>query len=233
MVRTLSVLLALCVACEAFQSPEALAQGVPSPYSFVEEAQSAGVFAGYVSADAGQFGFGPTGGVAYGARYGIEVSGPLGLDGVFTFFPTQRDVIDPRRQVGNRKVAEANAELFMVDARFRFNLTGRRAWHSLSPYLFAGGGVAYNGAGDRPEDQAVPSEARFEFGTEFLGVLGAGVRLITGDRFQLRGEGHLTLWQLETPDAFEDPDLDPDFAVSPSAEWVNNGALTVGIGYRF
>lgn len=210
---------------------EVRAQQIPSPYVYLEKGQEAGAFVGHVAADAGRFGFGPQSGLAMGGRYGIEVSGPFGLEGAAVYFPTTRDVINPRRAEGDRKVDEAELSIVVIDARLRFGLTGRRTWHGINPFLIAGGGIAFDIAGDQAEDQKIEPTDRFDFGTAFLGVLGGGVRVALGERFFLRGDAHLTLWQLDTPEGFEDPDL--EFEAVPKSEWVNNTVLAVGLSYRF
>ena len=56
------------------------AQTIPSPFTYVERKQEFGLFGGYLDAQTGRFGFGPSGGLLSGARYGLELSGPLALE---------------------------------------------------------------------------------------------------------------------------------------------------------
>src|SRR5690606_1542575 len=72
------------------------AQSIPSPYEFIEQRQEAGLFGGTAHAVPGRFGFGPDQGMVYGARYGVDLSGPFGIEGVVSYLPTTRAVIDPR-----------------------------------------------------------------------------------------------------------------------------------------
>ena len=207
------------------------AQQIPSPYRYLERSQEAGPFIAYLDPDPGQFELGPRKSVAYGARYGLEISGPFGLEGAVAYSPSTRDVINPRLAAGNRKVGEADMTLLLIDVRLRFGLTGRRTWHRLAPYVVAGGGMGFDLAGDQVGDAANASADRFELGTTFLGTLGTGVRVALSERLFARGDIQLTLWQLDTPEGFQDPEL--DFESVPNNQWVSNRVFSVGLSYRF
>jgi hypothetical protein len=210
---------------------QAVAQTVPSPYRFVETRQEAGAFVGWLDASVGRFGLGPRSGVLYGLRYGLDVSGPFGLEGAVSYVPTSRDIIDPRRPEGDRVRGEGDASLIVMDARLRFSLTGRRTWNGLSPFLFAGAGGAIDVAGDPEADQLLREEDRFDYGFALLGTLGGGVRWMVAEDFLLRADAHLTLWQLDTPEGFFDTSL--ELEAPPQVEWANNGVITLGLAYRF
>ena len=61
-----------------------------------------------------------------GVRWGLDLSGPLGLEAVGSWVSTTRDVINPRRQEGDRKVGEAD----VVHAKGRRRLGRIRGWSS-------------------------------------------------------------------------------------------------------
>ena len=73
---------------------------------FLETRQEVSVFAGSMSPGTGRFGYGPQSGTSFGARYGITLGGPFGLEGAVTFLPTDRAIIDPGRAEGDFKVGE-------------------------------------------------------------------------------------------------------------------------------
>lgn len=210
------------------------AQEIPSPYRFIETAHEAGGFAGFVDAGTGRLGLGPDGGPAYGVRYAIELSGPFSIEGVGTTVSSSRDVLDPRRSEGDRKVGEADVLLTTVDARLKFSLTGRRTWRGLSPHALAGVGLGFDFAGDAPAetDDGFREQDRFEFGTSFLGLVGLGTRWLPGDRWQFRVDGTLNLWQVETPDGWQELESELE-APPPESEWVNGLGLTFGVSYRW
>jgi hypothetical protein len=206
-------------------------QSIPSPYRFIETAQEAGPFFGAAQASPGELNLGPQSGPLVGMRYGIDVSGPFGLEGAVSYLPTTRVVIDPRRAPVDRARGEVDVSMLVAEARLRFSLTGRRTWHSLSPFLFVGGGGAFDVASRPALEEQLRAEDRFDFGFAFLGVLGGGTRWMVLERFLLRLDAQLTLWQLDTPDGFQDQSL--GLGVTPTGEWVNNAMFTFGFAYRF
>lgn len=207
------------------------AQVIPSPFEFLEKRQEAGVFLGQMAPGVGRFGYGPKSSLALGARYGIHLSGPFGLEAVGTMLPTDRDLIDPGRDEGDRVIGDVPATLISLDGRLRFSLTGDRTWHGVAPFLFTGGGLVFDVAGDDEAEEDLLADDRFEFGTSFLGLLGGGLRWFPGDRLVVRFEGALSLWQLKSPRGFRDPER--EFEGVEEKEWVSGPSFSVGIGFRF
>ncbi len=209
----------------------ARAQTIPSPYTYIEQKQDVGVFAGYVSAATGQFGYGPAGGTAFGARYGLQLAGPLSLEGVLGLVDGTRDVVSPSRPAGDRVVGKANVSIVSIDARLKLSATGARAWHELQPFLVIGGGVAWDARGEAPADALVDPDEVFSFRPTFLGTVGAGGRWFATDRFGLRTDGTFSLWKLHTPSGFGDPLL--GLGAVPQGEWVRAFSLTASLFYRW
>ncbi|MGM0668508.1 MAG: hypothetical protein ACQET1_02260 [Gemmatimonadota bacterium] len=206
-------------------------QSIPSPYRFLETRQEVDVFLGTMSPGTGRFDLGPQPGTALGARYGINVAGPFGLEGVVTYLPTERSIIDPGRAEGDFKVGEMPSDVVMLDARLRFALTGNRTWHGLAPFVLAGGGVAFDAAGGDEDQEILLADDRFKFGTSFVGMLGGGARWFPGERFFFRADALLFLWQLKTPRGFTDPER--AFEGVEEKEWVSGPSFSVGFGIRF
>lgn len=211
----------------------AAAQSIPSPYRFIEKGQSLGIFAGYENADPGRFDLGPKPGLMVGARYSVEVGGPVGLDLMASAFPTRRDVINPAQLAGNRVIEEAETTIVSAEARFRFTFTGRRTWNRLAPYVYIGAGIGFDVQGDQEEDQLLTPEDRFDFGTKFLGTAGAATRIFITERIAARVEAGLRLYQVDTPVGFLDTERGLDLGVVPEDEWVNSATLSVGLSYLF
>lgn len=224
--------LALATAALLPAAPAA-AQSIPSPYRFIEKGQSAGVLLTYENAEPGRFDLGPRPGISVGARYSVEVSGPVGLDLQASAFPTTRNVINPARLEGDRVIDEAEMTLISAEARFRFTLTGRRSWNRLAPFVFLGAGIAFDIQGDQQEDQALQEADRFDFGTKFLGSAGAATRIFITDRIVGRVEAGLRLYQVDTPSGFLDTTRELDLGTVPEDEWVNSATLSLGISYLF
>jgi len=205
------------------------AQTIPSPYRFLDSKQEAGVFGGYISPSTGRFGFGPGPAPAWGARYGINFSGPFGLDATVTHSPSQRDIVDPGRVEGDRVVGEVQSHLVMIDGRLRFSLTGDRTWHGFSPFVGVGGGLIFDAANDESDAELILADDRFNFGTSFVGILAGGLRWLPGERLLIRGDFSLSIWQLETPRGYSDPER--EFTGVDEKEWVGGPSFALGIGF--
>jgi len=206
-------------------------QTIPSPFRYIETRQEAGVLAGVTHAGTGRFGFGPSGGTRLGARWGIRLSGPLGFEGVAGVVSGKRDVINPARLEGDRKVGEADVLLGSVDARLRFTFTGDRSWHSLAPFLLAGGGIVFDMSKAQAVDEQLEARDRFAFGTSFLGTFGGGSHVYLTDRLALRGDAVFSLWKIKTPPGFSDPER--GISGVAQSEWVNALHFTVSAVVRF
>lgn len=225
--RQIAALVVACVVAPVSVS----AQRIPSPYRFVDTRQELGVFVGTSSVATGRFGFGPSGGVHAGARWGIDFSGPMGLEVVGGVISGTRDVVNPSIVVGDPSIGEADVLAVTADARLRFTLTGDRSWRRLAPYAVAGGGVAFGVGGADALDGELAAGDRFSFGTSFFGTLGGGARVSLTHRFALRGDVVFSLWKISTPDGYTDPQR--NFADVERGEWTGGRHLTVSLVYRY
>lgn len=207
------------------------AQSIPSAYAFVETRQEAGFFAGYVNANTGRFGYGPSGGTLYGARYAVRLSGPVALEGVGGLIKGTRDIINPSLPEASWKIGEGDVMLTTVDARLRFTATGDRTWHALSPFLVLGAGLAFDLADAPAEDEFLEDRDVFDFGTSFYGTLGLGTHLYLMDHLAVRTDGTFALWRLKTPPGFSDTDR--PFTGVENREWVRSLGVSVSLLYRW
>jgi len=231
MVRISIFSLALAGLLTGLTAPQAEGQSIPSHFQFFETRQEAGIFVGVTGQSTGRFGYGPSPGPSFGARYGLQLGGPLGVEGVFGYHPTTRDVVDPTRAEGDMVVGEADAKMLSFDARLSFSLTGDRTWRRLNPFLFIGGGLAWDAAGESEEDARVLANDRFEFGAKFVALLGGGVRWHVTERILVRTDFSLTMNQLKTPNGF----LDPTRALTGvgEKESVSGPSFSIGAAFRF
>ena len=226
-------LLIVILLCALGAPGTAAAQDIPSPYRYIENAHEAGVFAGILSPGTGQLDLGPKEGLTGGARYSIELTGPLSLEGVGRVLISERDVRDPRRVEGDQVLDVADVFLTSADVRLKFSLPGRRTWHGIAPYVWAGGGIAFDLAADPAADQELLREDRFDFGTSFLGLGGIGVRWIPRDHLTFRVDAEFDLWQLDTPPGYLDAERGLFENPVPQDEWVSALGLTVGAAIRW
>ena len=209
----------------------ARSQSVPSPFRYVETRQEVGFFVGSASMAKGRFGFGPAGGTEFGARWGIDLSGPLGFETVVGLTSGTRDVMNPAQVVGDRRIGEADVLIGTADGRLRFTLTGDRTWHGMAPFILAGGGLAFDLSDATPLDEELLADDKFDFGTSFFGTMGGGVRVFLTDRLALRGDAVFSLWKLDTPPGFSDPTR--GFTDVEQSEWVSGRHLTLSAVIRF
>jgi hypothetical protein len=229
--RAFHILSALALGIVGLAPATADGQDIPSAFTFIEGSQEAGIFAGWVNASTGRFGYGPSGGLHYGARYGVRLSGPMSLEGVVGLIDGTRDVINPAIAVGDRVIGEGEVLLTTIDARLKFSAPGDRAWHGLSPHLVLGAGVVFDMADAAPADATVEARDVFEFGTSFLGTLGLGTRWFLSDHFALQADGTFSLWRLKTPPGFSDPDR--TFESVEDREWVRGLGVSVSLLFRW
>ena len=131
---------ALAAACTQLPAPAA-AQSIPSPYTYLEERQEIGAFAGYMNVSNGRFNYGPRGGTLLGVRYGIELSGPLSFEGVLQYIDGTRWVVDPGRAEGDRRLTDGVRD----DRRRGRRRDGIMTWSRPWP-----GGAARRSAGACP-----------------------------------------------------------------------------------
>lgn len=223
--------LALSAAALTGLSSPAGAQNIPSPYRHIEANAEAGPYVGYVSAGTGRFGYGPKGGLLFGARWGIELAGPVSFETAVGLIPGTRDVINPGRAEGDRKVGEADVLMTTIDARMKFSFTGRRTWHGISPFIVFGGGLAFDLASDDPADEVLDAADRFDFGTSFFGTFGGGIRWWLSDRLTLRGDAILQIWKLGTPPGFSTPER--GFLDVEESEWSNGSRIEIAALIRW
>ena len=206
-------------------------QTIPSNYSFFQTRQEAGVFAGATNQGTGRFEYGPKPATTFGARYSIHLGGPFGLEGVFSYLPTTRNIVDPSREEGDRVVGEADSEIMSADIRLRFSLTGDRTWRGLHPFLLMGIGLGWDMAGESVQDELLLPDDRFEFGTRLVTLFGGGARWFLTDRFMARGDIFVNMYQLKAPRGF----LDPERALTAvgEKEWVSGPTFSLGLAYHF
>lgn len=211
--------------------PPTTAQEVPSPYRFVERGQTANAFVGFYNPGRGRFGFGPGSGTLYGVRYSVELSGPIALETVGSYLSGTRHVVDPSRPEGSRIIGDASSDLLFIEARLRMSLTGRRTWHSITPYVFAGAGLGFGMFSLAELDTQLAADDRFDYGTGFSTTIGGGIRYFLGERWALRADSFLGLYKIAVPGGYRDPER--GFDAVPRSEWVSGTGLSLGLCWLF
>lgn len=207
----------------------AAAQDIESPYGFVDPSQHVNAFVGLIETDPGTLDLGPESAMAYGARYGIRLSGPFVIEAQAALFPTSRvarDTVVSATDTTLVAIGDADLTVGLASADLRFDITGPRTWHRLMPFALLGVGAAFTLSDDEDVDEDVDSDVRYRFGTRLLGELGLGVEWFAADRLTLRFDARNMLWRIDAPVGLHQLD-------APTEEWVQNFLLSAGVSFRF
>ncbi|MGH7545929.1 MAG: outer membrane beta-barrel protein [Gemmatimonadota bacterium] len=211
----------------------AAAQGIPSPYRFVDYGQDLGAFASRIGTDRGTMNLGPDGGLAFGLQYSLRINDPMALSARATYFATERAIIDTITTVDGELTTQSEGtaplDLLLLTARLQLTLTGARTWHGIAPHVFVGGGLAI-ATSEADDPVTVGVDNRYSFGNAFMGQLGFGASIFLGDRWSLRLSVLDDLWQIRAPRGLQDVNLTP---TAPDSEWTHNLEISAGLHHHF
>jgi hypothetical protein len=202
-----------------------------SPYRDVEFRQGVTAFTGWYSAAIDPAHVAPRSGPMAGLRYDLTLAGPAQLTVRSAYVKSERNVIDPRQPPSTRVLGKRSAPLLLNDVGITLNLTGARSWHNVIPLIQFGGGTA-TGLNSSPDI------GNYSFGTTFALSVGAGIRWVSGRRWEVRGDVTDHLYSIRYPSTYaqsfttnaNDAVLGPSDSRSP---WRHNAALTIGLTYKF
>jgi hypothetical protein len=197
-----------------------------SPFRDIGLAMRITPFGGWYSASRDAAGVLPRSGPLVGLRWDMHVGGPGELTVRLAMVPTDRDVIDPDQPAGDRLVESRKLTLGFGDVGISFHLTGNKSWHRIVPLVHAGLGLAsdFNGA----------DIGGFKHGSEFSLMYGAGVRYVTGRRFEFRADVGSYFYQLEYPSSYYALGADGTSVLTPAtprADWRNNWTFSIGAAF--
>ena len=212
-------------------APAAAQVGNPpqeSPYEDIEFRQGVDVFGGWWFAGTDPAGVAPQSGPMIGVRYDLLLGGPAYLTARLGTVASERTVIDPAREAGDREVGTEKRPLTFIDVGITTALTGQKTWHELQPLLHLGVGAVTNFQGE--------DLGGFKVGTSFAFAYGAGVKWVPGGRFTYRGDVGGQLYRVRYPDRYFTPGLDETSVLPVDAgksNWLNNLTVTLGVSYQF
>jgi hypothetical protein len=217
----------LAAAAALFQPLEA--QQIRSPYRFIDERQSLGIYAGSLITNPGTPEVGPQSAPIFGIRYNLRFTGPLSGEAAVSFVPSERQVISEDTLVAGFQplvVGESSMNLVHVEAGLRFHLTGPRAWRGFAPYVVATGGLAGDLTGQGELDESLPEQQRFRFGPSFAVGVGAGTDWFLTERLSLRLEARNHIFRLPIPAGVREE-------LRAETQWTNNLGLSLGTALHF
>lgn len=223
----------LAVALSLLGASALEAQRIPSPYRYIEETQSIGLFGGYILTESVEPDLGPQAAPIFGVRYNLRLGGPVLGEAAVGFAPSERTIFaargvdpnDPTRTIPI-PVDTVSAPLLLAEAGMRLVLTGARTWNALAPYLLATGGLVANLRGQTAEDEEVPENERFSFGPRFAVGVGVGTDWFVTPRFSLRAEVRDQIWRLNIPAGLTE-------AAAQDDRWTNNLGISLGAAFHF
>jgi len=230
------LVLALAAAPAAAQVGHAPAH---SPYRDILAGKSITVLVGDVGGSGGKIGVGPHDGQSYGVRFDIRLGTPLQFGVTVARAQLKRLIVSAADSVNNRVDGPVDQNLTMFEGALQLNLTGKKTWHHLAPFL--GGTVGYVDGSPLPSSQ--PDSSGYKFGSKFYFAPAAGVRIFLGQSFHLRLEARQLFWKLTYPSAYNlepaaQPSSDPTKSNSvlqggKLTEWTGGRELRAGLGFNF
>jgi hypothetical protein len=201
-----------------------------SPYHDLRRGSGMFFRGGYLTGDRGRVHVGHSNGNTFTGGYELTVMGPLSFQASVTYALTDRFVVDPFKDDSVRRSGPFKDDMLLIEAGLRFNLTGRKTWRNLAPYILAGTGVAVS--------QGSPADSSgYSFGKKASFTFGGGFRLYPTRRMNLAVEGRAVMWRLRYPPDFRrisSPDGIPILDVdAPDKDWTVHPMLSIGAGWAF
>jgi hypothetical protein len=210
-----------------------------SPYRDIRNSKSVTLLYGDVGGDGGTIGVGPHNGKTYGARFDIRVGGAFQLGLALARGDMKRLIVSAADSVKNRVDGPVSQTLTMFETALQFNLTGKKTWHHLAP--FVAGSAGYLGGSKLPLSQ--PDSSGYHFGGKFYFVPAVGLRVFLGNTLHLRLEARQLFWKLTYPSSYN---REPAAQVSTDpakpnsvlkggklTEWTGGRELRAGLGFSF
>jgi hypothetical protein len=197
-----------------------------SPFRDLEKRQEVALLFGPSIGGRDVAGAAPRGGFAIGARYDLLLgSSPLAFTASLMRQSSSRDVLQPGLPLASRIGRTVSQPLYFIDVAFTMLLTGNRSWHSFTPSVTAGVGLA-------TDNKSFSDSSRFEFGNRFSPVVGFGVKYAPlRARWTVRADLTNRLYSVPFPDTFRDstPGVPRIVDFNTKSAWTRNTMLTVGV----
>jgi hypothetical protein len=221
------------LAAQVGHSPES------SPYRDITKGRSVTFLYGDVGGNGGKIGVGPHQGQSYGVRLDLRVGAPLQIGFTVARAELERLIVSADDSVNNRVDGPVSQNLTMGEVALQLNLTGKKTWHRLAPFL--GGTIGFLGGSALPASQ--PDSSDYHFGGKFYFAPAVGLRIFISNSLHLRLEARQLYWKLVYPSSYNvepaaEPSLDP---TKPNSvlkgaklqEWTGARELRAGIGLSF
>ena len=180
-------------------------------------------------------GVGAQSGLAVGARFAVNLSGPLSLWVTGSYINSQRNVVDPSKSAATRVSGPIPYHLVSADLGVSLNLTGLKTWHGLAPYIGASFGIV------APTTTVTdPGGFTANANITFVPTIGTHVRFSRTVSLTIEARDYLMRyeWPLQyffptdgNGTAITPPVLDPK--TEKDKQMTHNFSFSVGLSYHF
>lgn len=200
-----------------------------SPYSDLEQHQEFTFVVGQFHAHRDPAHVGPQSGLLLGGKYEWRPTGPVYLIAEVDRINSDRRLINPSKPAATRELGTISRPLYTGDLGLGLGLTGGKSWHHLVPEIAGGAGAI-------SDFRSAPDSGGFRFGTRFAFTWGAGLKIVPGGRWQIRGDMKNRSYTMAYPEAYflapagGQPVVD---AKQAKSFWTNNPSYTLGLSYLF
>ncbi|MEO8636030.1 MAG: hypothetical protein ABI587_12200 [Gemmatimonadales bacterium] len=211
-----------------------------SPYRDIPNGKSLTFLIGDVGGDGGKVGVGPHHGRSYGGRLDLRISGPVQFGLGVSQANLERLVVSADDSVAKRTTGPFDQKLTMIEATLQLNITGRKSWHRLAPFVSGTAGWVH---GSSLPASAAKDSSGFKFGSKLYFAPTIGLRIIITNNLQLRLDARQLFWKLKYPLSYtQDPIAEPSpngdlaNAVLPDGkreQWSGARELRAGLGFAF
>ena len=198
-----------------------------SPYRDVVPNKTVTLFGGYMFGTGGTIGVAPHDGSFGGIRFDVRVSSPISLALSFQYGGMQRNYVDLADTAGGFIKGPIAQDVFMAEIGGQFNVTGKKSWHRLAPFMGVTLGIA-------SANTSSVDHSGFKFGTRFEISPQWGTRIALSNRIILRAEMRWIFWGVNYGVTYRIPYPGyPYYVTRENSQWTSNTALSLGIGFGF
>ena len=219
---------AFALAALVLAQPAAAQVGYPpqkSPYRDLTRKFSLTALYGQLGGDGGKLGIGPHDGSTYGGRIEMVLGAPVAAAVTVSHGSMIRDIVIADDSLNVQRTGPVDQDILMIEAELQLNITGRKTWHRLAPFL--GISAGWVNASESPSVAKADSSG-YEFGSKFYWAPSAGTSLFVTRRLFLRGDARYVSWKLSYPGGYDIVIPDEKFE-----EWVGGFEWRVGLGFSF
>jgi hypothetical protein len=227
--RTAALAALTCATLATTIASSAVAQQVgysieKTPYRDLVWSQHLTVYGGYYRAGRDAVRAAPGSGPLLGLRYELDIAGPAQFFVRAARVSSERESYNPALPALTRQQGTVSAPLWLADAGFSFNLTGRKSWHSIVPVAgFALGVVS---------STKKATNDPYSLGTQFSFSTQLGIRVVPSDRYEFRFMLDNIFYQNHYPSAYFVRSSDTTAVLSTNtskSSYLPNLSLTAGL----